>query len=180
MNTQKLLMIILYMQVQCQLFCTQRSYCDFVVWTEKDVHIERIYPDESFWLESVSRVRHFFVTSILPELIGKFYSRTSELVSVTQTPSPSGPSCSVPLSEPGPSSSVPSVKTDGDSAKTYCYCQGPEYGDMVGCDNPSCLHEWFHLSCLKLVCQPKSKYWYCPDCRKLPEIKRKKSKKLSS
>ena len=173
-------MIILYMQVQCQLFCTQRSYCDFVVWTEKDVHIERIYPDESFWLESVSRVRHFFVTSILPELIGKFYSRTSELVSVTQTPSPSGPSCSVPLSEPGPSSSVPSVETDGDSAKTYCYCQGPEYGDMVGCDNPSCLHEWFHLSCLKLVCQPKSKYWYCPDCRKLPEFKRKKSKKLSS
>ena len=154
MNTQKLLMIILYMQVQCQLFCTQRSYCDFVVWTEKDVHIERIYPDERFWLESVSRVRHFFVTSILPELIGKFYSRTSELVSVTQTPSPSGPSCSVPLSEPGPSSSVPSVKTDGDSAKTYCYCQGPEYGDMVGCDNPSCLHEWFHLSCLKLVVNP--------------------------
>ena len=33
---------------------------------------------------------------------------------------------------------------------------------------------------LKLVCQPKTKYWYCPDCRKLPEFKRKKSKKLSS
>ena len=120
------------MQVQCQLFCTQRSYCDFVVWTEKDVHIERIYPDESFWLENVSRVKHFFVTSILPELIGKFYSRTSESVSVPQTPSPSGPSSSVSFSEPGPSSSVsfsepgpsssvPSVETDGDSAKKYCY-----------------------------------------------------------
>ena len=39
------LIIHLYMQVQCQVFCTQRSYCDFVVWTEKDVHIQRIYPD---------------------------------------------------------------------------------------------------------------------------------------
>ena len=118
------------MQVQCQLFCTQRSYCDFVLWTEKDVHIERIYPDETFWLETVSRVKHFFITSILPELIGKFYSRTSESVSVPQTPSPSGPSCSVSLSDPGPSSSVPSIETDGDSTKTYCYCQGPEYGEM--------------------------------------------------
>ena len=90
-------MINLYMQVQCQLFCTQRSYCDFVVWTEKDVHIERIYPDESFWLENVSRVKHFFVTSILPELIGKFYSRTSESVSVSSN---TGPSCSVSFSEP--------------------------------------------------------------------------------
>ena len=74
------------MQVQCQLFCTQRSYCDFVVWTEKGVYIERIYPDETFCLETVSRVKHFFITSILPELIGKFYSQTSESVSVPQTP----------------------------------------------------------------------------------------------
>ena len=106
------------------------AICDFVVWMEKDVHIECIYPDETFWLETVSRVKHFFITSILPELIGKFYSRTSESVSAPQTPSPSDPSCSVSLSEPGPLSSVPSIETDGDSTKTYCYCQGPEYGEM--------------------------------------------------
>ena len=140
------------MRVQCQLFCTQRNYCDFVVWMKKDVHIEHIYPDESFWLENVYRVKHFFVTAILPELIGKLYSGTSDSASVPQTPSPNEPSCSIPLSEPGPLSSVPSIETNGDSAKTYCYCQGLEYGDMVGCDNPSCPHEWFHLSCLKLVC----------------------------
>jgi len=166
------------MQVQCQLFCTQRSYCDFVVYTEKDVHIQRIYPDESFWQENVSRVKHFFVTSVFPELIGKFYSRTTELASVHQSLSPSVPLCSVPLSEPGPSSTVSSIETDGDSEKMYCYCKGPEYGEMVGCDNPGCVHEWFHLSCLNMVHQPKSKYWYCPDCRKLPEFQRKKIKKL--
>ena len=128
---------------------------------EKEVHFERIYPDERFWLENVSKVTHFFITSILPELIGKFYSRTSE--------------CQMP-SLSGPSSSLPSVETSGNSEKTYCYCRGPEYGDMVGCDNPSCLYEWFHLSCLKLVALPKSKHWYCPDCRKLPEFRRKRVK----
>ena len=153
------------MQVQCQLFCTKRSYCDFVVWTEKEVHIERIHPDESFWLENVSKVKHFFVTSILPEFTGKFYSRTPE----SQVPSISGPL-----------SSVSSLETDGNPAKKYCYCQGPEYGDMVGCDNPTCSYDWFHLHCLKLVSPPKSKYWFCPDCRKLPKFKRKKSKTLNS
>ena len=48
-----------YMQVQCQLFCTQRNYCDFVVWTKKDVNVERIYPNESLWLENVSRVKNY-------------------------------------------------------------------------------------------------------------------------
>ena len=151
-----------YLQVQCQLFCAKRSYCDFIVWTQKEIHIERIYPDERFWLENVFKVKHFFTASILPQLIGKFYSRTAESV-IPQTQPPSRPSSS----------------TDDNSAKTYCYCHGPEYGDMVGCDNPSCLYEWFHLSCLKLVSQPKSKFWYCPDCRKLPEFKIKRSKKCN-
>lgn len=110
------------------------------------MHIERIYPDECFWLENVSREKQFFVASILPELVGKFYSRTSDSASVPQTPSPSEPSCSVALSEPGTSCSsepgpsfVASNDIDGDSAKTYCYCQGlEEHGEMVGCDNPSC------------------------------------------
>ena len=135
------------------------------------MHIERIYPDEAFWLANVSRVKHFFTTSILPELVGKFYSR-SDATSFPQTPSPSGPSYLPSSSQPGPSSAVSS------NEKTYCYCEGPEYGEMIGCDNPSCRYEWFHLICLKLVSQPKSKYWYCPDCRKLPEFKRRKSKPL--
>ena len=111
-----------FLQVQCQLFCAKRSYSDCVVWTEKEVHIERMYPDEGFWLENVSKLRHY-ITSILPELLGKFYSRTSESV-LPQKPSPS---LSLDI-----------------SAKAYCYCRG---GDIVGCDNPSCLYEWFYLTC---------------------------------
>ena len=40
---------IILFKVQCRMFCSKKSYCDFVVWLENDVHIEKIYPDEYFW-----------------------------------------------------------------------------------------------------------------------------------
>ena len=54
-----------------------------------------------------------------------------------------------------------------ETAQTYCYCHGPEEGNMVGCDNPTL----FHLDCLGLKSEPKLKQWYCPDCRKKEEKK---------
>ena len=42
-----------YYQVQGQLNITGRNYCDFVVRTEKDMHIERINKDETFWKENM-------------------------------------------------------------------------------------------------------------------------------
>ena len=59
----------------------------------------------------------------------------------------------------------------------YCYCQEDKEGQMIGCDNSLCKYEWFHFQCLGLFCKPKSKKWYCPDCRKLPEFRRKSTKK---
>ena len=64
-----------FFQIQCQLFCTDRSYCDFVVWTKKDIHVERVYPDEEFWAANVIKAELLFQRSIIPELVGKFYSR---------------------------------------------------------------------------------------------------------
>ncbi len=32
-----------YFQVQCQLYCADKEWCDFVVRTEKDLHVQRIY-----------------------------------------------------------------------------------------------------------------------------------------
>ena len=32
-------------QVQCQLYCVDKSWCDFVVRTNKELHVERIYRD---------------------------------------------------------------------------------------------------------------------------------------
>ena len=38
-----------YFQVQCQLYCANRSWCDFVLRTNKHIHIERIQRDKSWW-----------------------------------------------------------------------------------------------------------------------------------
>ena len=40
---------------------------------------------------------------------------------------------------------------------SYCYCHGRDEGDMVGCDNLTCAHQWFHLCCLGLKTHPTSK-----------------------
>lgn len=47
--------------------------------------------------------------------------------------------------------------------KKYCYCQGDSFGEMIGCDNPSCKREWFHFTCVGLNAKPVGT-WYCPDC----------------
>ena len=159
-------------KIQCQIFCTKRSYCDLVVWTEKDVHIERIYPDEEFWYQKLPKVQHFFTTAILPELLGRFYSRnqTSDLIHSDSTSDPESSLSSV---------SQPSSSSQSVPAQSYCYCHGPDEGDMVGCDNPSCLYQWFHFDCLGLKSQPKSKKWFCPECRKLPQFQLKKKRKTT-
>ena len=41
-----------YYQVQMQIFVSQTDYCDFVVWTEDDIHLERIEPNEEFWAKA--------------------------------------------------------------------------------------------------------------------------------
>ena len=40
-------------------------------------------------------------------------------------------------------------------------CNKPSVKDVVGCDN--CM-EWYHLKCLCLTKEPKSKKWFCGYC----------------
>lgn len=89
-----------YFLVQCQLLCTKRTYCDFVVWTTKDIHVERLYPDEKFISTCVEKAKAFFVKGILPELLGKFFSRPPK---------------------PSLHSSTDDDNTTAD--RLYCYCQ---------------------------------------------------------
>lgn len=49
-----------YYQCQLELYATQRSYCDFVVWTEDNLHIERISKNETFLKEIIPWVEKFF------------------------------------------------------------------------------------------------------------------------
>jgi len=38
----------------------------------------------------------------------------------------------------------------------YCICNQVSFGEMVGCDNDSCVREWFHLGCVGLRTAPKA------------------------
>ena len=37
-----------------------------------------------------------------------------------------------------------SLESTNDGEMTYCCCKGPDEGNMIGCENPDCLIEWFH------------------------------------
>lgn len=131
-----------YYQVQCQMFICNVEYCDFIVWTPHGLYVERIMPDVEFWSASVAKVTEFFKIGILPEIVGKLYTRPS-LPSTLVAPSP-----------------------DDDSAE-WCICQRYiEDSTLVGCDNDDCKVKWFHLQCLRLKNPPKGR-WLCMDCQKL-------------
>ena len=50
------------------MFCTTRKWCDFVVQTNIDIHIERIGWDSQLWETITSKLQHFYFAAILPEL----------------------------------------------------------------------------------------------------------------
>ena len=110
-SIKHLILLYFFQQVQLQLICTDLTYIDFVVWTKKGLFIERIFPDKMFWEEKVPKAKEFFVRGILPEIIGRWYSRL-----VT-------------------SSTEGSASLDRENVNVFCYCRGGEHGEMVGCDN---------------------------------------------
>lgn len=57
-----------YYQVQCQLYCTQAMWCDFVVRTEEDLYVERILRDDEWWQTQLPKLEKFYFTALLPEL----------------------------------------------------------------------------------------------------------------
>ncbi|KAK3584344.1 hypothetical protein CHS0354_006335 [Potamilus streckersoni] len=63
-----------YYQVQTQIFLSEKKYCDFVIWTNKDISVERILPNPELW-QDIKTKSTFFVHVILPELTGKLFTR---------------------------------------------------------------------------------------------------------
>ncbi|KAF5357890.1 hypothetical protein D9756_001784 [Leucocoprinus leucothites] len=54
---------------------------------------------------------------------------------------------------------------------TWCYCNRISFGEMIGCDDPECKYEWFHLECVGLKEVPEDDEWYCQDCTQRREAK---------
>jgi hypothetical protein len=57
-----------YVQVQGQLMVTGTHFCDFVVLTKKELHIERIFPDHSFMNKLLMKLSKFYLNYAVPFL----------------------------------------------------------------------------------------------------------------
>ena len=91
----------------------------------------------------LEQCKSFIKIGVLPELIGKYYSKD-------------------PIVNNPDQESISKIAEN----ELWCYCQQPE-GDeeMIACDDNTCRIQWFHVSCLRIKKIPKGK-WFCPDCRK--------------
>ncbi|KAJ8508537.1 hypothetical protein ONZ45_g9205 [Pleurotus djamor] len=64
-------------------------------------------------------------------------------------------------------------KQPGDQeAEVYCFCRRALDDHLIGCDNSTCVTEWFHWSCVGIT-QPIEGDWFCPECRKTRNRRRK-------
>lgn len=68
-----------FYQVQAQMHVCDVEFCDFVICTfpcgEPSIFMKRIYRDTNFWDDCVKRASQFFRLCVLPELLGKAYTR---------------------------------------------------------------------------------------------------------
>ena len=139
---------------------------DFVVWTKQSTIMERVKRNHEFFNRNLSSVKDFFVYGVLPEIVGKWYTRTP--VADSQHIVPIAPT-------PSNITSNDENEDDDDDSRLWCYCSKPSFGDMVMCDNKQCTIQWFHFTCVGLRIPPKGK-WYCPSCRLLPKFNKQKKK----
>lgn len=151
----------------------EKEFCDFIVWTEVDFHAERISIDNEFCNNIVKKARSFFINAILPELVGKLFSRPS--VETVTANSCARVMNSLSLSTSTPTNSAQSDNLSCESSDlVICICQTvykPDKDDVIGCDNENCPYIWLHFKCAKIKRVPKGK-WYCPSCRKLSQFRK--------
>ena len=57
-----------YYQVQGQLFCTGREWCDFALSTTVECYVERIHVDRELWATILPKLKSFYFSVLLPEL----------------------------------------------------------------------------------------------------------------
>ncbi len=106
-----------------QLFVTDKSHCDFVLWTERDStspFVELVRPDVAFFDKELEYARDFFKKCIMPELLAKYFSA------------------------PEPAAAY------NPHGQQWCYCREPEVGNMLVCASGFCSVKKFHQTCLHM------------------------------
>ena len=65
---------------------------------------------------------------------------------------------------------------DSGAQEVYCFCHQHRDDTLIGCDDPKCRIQWFHMNCVNLSkLPPSNSEWYCKECLE----KRKKNKQKS-
>lgn len=76
-----------YYQIQLQINVSELKYCDLVIWSPKlnlRQLIIRVYADYDFWKINMERAQNFHQKVVMPEILGKSYTRTGESASSIQ------------------------------------------------------------------------------------------------
>ena len=64
-----------YAQVQGQMAIGQRKWCDFVVYTYKGIHVERIWFNEAYWTgQLLPKLESFYNNCFAPELVSPVHA----------------------------------------------------------------------------------------------------------
>ena len=112
------------------------EYCDFIVCKfslEDGLHVERITKENTFWNECVQKAELLFQNA--------FCLNCLEIG--TQDQSISSNETDVPTS------SAENKCVTGTSGSYYCYCRGPDEGEMIGVITPNASFSGFTLNALR-------------------------------
>ena len=52
----------------------KRPWCDFVIWTSVDIHIERIRFDKSFWEDLLPKLCESYDSCFAPEIVSPVHA----------------------------------------------------------------------------------------------------------
>ena len=58
-----------YAQIQGQMALGERPWCDFIIYTQTDISIQRINLNERYWQENLTKLLSFYDNCIAPEIV---------------------------------------------------------------------------------------------------------------
>ena len=79
--------------------------------------VERIPIDVPFLNDALEKAKKMFIDAIVPEVLGKWYSRQTTEYSYTESPQ------------------ISSSIEKNTSPDIWCFCRSEESGEMIACDN---------------------------------------------
>ena len=97
-----------YYQVQLQMKLCHGDYCDFVVWREDNLIRQRITFDSRFISKALQGIPAFVKACILPEIVGKYFTKPAKLSDDLDVASSSIVNQTVDNNHPSPSDDTPS------------------------------------------------------------------------